>query len=240
MALAYVASSADARVSGVNTSTGSRTYANAACLSVVTALIVNTGGSTVTISDASGTYSSSANTAPDANSQAWIKYFPNHNSGAHTITVDPAGSSADVEFWMTEVTGAATSSVLDADSGQATGAISSGVGGTMTFTTASALDQAANFVVAVGTHTASDKTLTTGTIGGSAATFIAENESNSGGQCGHLEYRIIASASALTSTVTYGSEVGNGTWGIAVAIFKEAAAGGGVKNPSTLTLTGVQ
>lgn len=236
MALAYIGSTADARVTGSASSTSAVTIANSGALMVVNALIYNTGGTTCTVSDdVNGSYTETGHAFADSGSECWQFYFANATSGSVTVTVNPGGASADIEFWTSEVTGAATSSVLDTESGSTTAATTNAAG-TMTITSAGTLDQADNIVFVVATHNTVTRTLTTGTIGGSAATQVGENEDNASGQCGHVEYRIINSTSALTSTVTWGTvgADGVGTYGIVQGIYKQAAGGGGSAVPKIM------
>ena len=225
MALAFVGTTPRTRVTGQASTTLAITVANAGSLIVVNSFISNGGGSTVSVSDADGSYTAvvANGTAPDASSQGHQHYRANHPAGAYTVTVDPAGSSADIEFFVSEITGAATSTPLDSNSGQTTAAMISG-SGTWTITSGSPLAQAANIVFVLGTHTVDDRTLTSGNIQGSAATLVGENESNSGGQCGHVEYRIINSTSAVTSTIGFGAGISAGTYGMLQGIYKEAGA----------------
>src|SRR5262249_20917138 len=125
-------------------------------------------------------------------------------------------------FWASEVTGAATTSPLDPDSGQATGAQTTGTG-TPSVTTSGTLDQANNIVFAVTTHNVGDRDFSAPSIQGASATEIGEQQSNSAGQCGHVFYRIISSSSSVQSTCTIGSGTGSGFWGIFHGIYKEAA-----------------
>ena len=198
--------------------------ANGGAAIIVNAFIANGGGSTVTISDADGTYTPvlANGTAPDASSQAHQQYFLNHTAGAHTIVVDPVGSSADIEFYATEVTGLLSAGALDSRSGQRTEAFPN-FGGTLAITTAGTLGQADNLVVVLGTHTMDDRDFSAPLVGGVTSTIIAEQQSNSGGQCGFVHWRIISSTAVFTSSHVMGGGSAGGTGGILVGIYKIAA-----------------
>ena len=172
-----------------------------------------TGGTWVVTDDAGQTYTEAVDSAGDASSQIAIFYKENHPGGSIKVTVNPDGASGDIDFTITEVSGAATSSALD-KTAEATG----GTNNTATVSLAT-LSQAAEIKFAIFSHTGGDTSLTAG----SGFTQIGENESNSGGQTYHAEYEIV---SATTDVVCNGTFGGPRDWFICAASFIEAAAGG--------------
>lgn len=197
--------------------------------------VFNTAGNTMTVSDPTNgtwTVATGSPVLPDANSQGHIQYLQNASGGTVTVTCDPTGTSSDIDAVICEVSGAATSGVLD-QYVEATGAgLSTNTTATVTTGT---LAQANNIIFAICTHTGP----TTGLTSDATFTFIAEDEDNATSQAIHTEYKLVTATTAVTATVVITGPGETGwTWGIAAAVFKEAAAGGG-PTPRLLLALGV-
>lgn len=164
------------------------TIASGALVVVLTS-VWNSSGSTATVSDGTaGTYTQAVTLNSGANETIFIHYFENHPGGTVTVTVNPVGSGADIDFVIVEVSGAATSGALD-NTNTATGttstpAIASG-----------ALDQADEIIFAILTHTSPTQAITPD----ATYTQAGENENNSSGQCFNAQYKIVASSASDTA-----------------------------------------
>jgi hypothetical protein len=224
MAITVVGTTQKTRVGGVASTTLSFTVANAGSLIVVNILIFNANGTTVSVSDASGSYTQAGGTSGDASSQAFQFYKENHPSGSYTLTVDPAGGAADVEFWVTEITGVKTSGSLDARSGQNTGPTDITTPATASVVAAGALAQADNIIIALCTHTSDNRDFSNPIVQGAAGTEIGEQIDNSSGQCGYVFYRKTSSSSAPTTSCQIAGSTIAGTWGIFQGIYKAETA----------------
>lgn len=223
MALAYDQQTIQARSGGVDSLQQTVAQAvDAGDLIVVCASTFftnGTGGTWVVTDDAGQTYTEASDVGADAQSYGGIFYKENHPGGTIKVTVNPNGTTADIDFTVSEVSGAATSSSLD-KTNNATGVL--GTGSTTPTVDLATLSQAAEIKFAVFTHTDSTRTLTSGTGGG--FTQIGENESNTGGQCYNAEYEIVSSTADVTCNGTIAAGGTGGTWGICAASFKEAGA----------------
>ena len=215
MALAYDQQTVQARASGVDSLTQTTGQAvDAGDLLVVCTSISNATGGAITVTDdATQTYtlaiSSSATDA--AGGRVRVHYFPNSVAATVKVTVNPPGASADIDFTLSEVSGAATASPLDAQVRSAgTSNAPNVVSGT--------LAQANEIIFAVMTHDGATAALTPD----ATYTQIGENENNSTGQCYNAQYKIVA---ATTSDTADWSKATSVNWETVLASFKEAAAG---------------
>jgi nitrogen fixation protein FixH len=223
MALAYDQQTVQARSSGVDSlqqTTGQAV--DAGDLIVVTSAIFNASGAVVTITDDAGqTYTEGKHEQGDASSHVNIHYKENHPGGTIKVTVDPTGGSADIDFTVSEVSGASTSGALDV-AVSATGAVGAGA---FTATVATGvLAQANEIIFAIASHTADDRTLTEDTADG--FTLIGENQSNTAGQTYNSQYKIVASTSSVTVDMNAGANLNVGTWFICACSFKQGTATG--------------
>ena len=218
MALSVISTTQIGRASGANSAASASIAVQAGDLIVVPCAIFNTGGTspTATVSDGTnGTYSVGPATENSGDGFIECHYFENSAAASITVTVDPSGSSADIDAWVVVVRGAKTS-------GAYKGALSgtnTSTSSTMTRSTGT-LDQADNIVFAIGTHDNTDIGLTAD----GTHTPIGENENNGSGQAYLAEYIIVSSTTSVTSTIAIGD---SRSWWIAQAVFEAAAGGGG-------------
>ena len=192
-------------------------------LLVVTSSVLNTNGTTATVSDDvnTGNYAQSATISAATNSQLFIHHKANTLLGTTTVTVNPVGASAAIDFTVLEVSGASLTLPED-KTGTSSSTFDKAVGATSTMTLA-ALAQADELVVGAFSHTGDSPTLTSG----SGFTLAGENENNITGQCYHAEYKIVASTTGPTVDGAIGAVgIGTATWIIAAASFKEVGPTG--------------
>ena len=237
MAIAVVGDSVSARVSGANSANLTRNSVGAGNLLVICVSTFNTSGAAATVSDNvnAGNYTQAYTLENPSNGWCQQYYHTNVGSGNTQVTVDPTGSSADIDFTITEISGAALSSVLDTATTTNSGTYDNAAGGTATITTAT-LAQANNVAVASMTNNGNSNALTPD------ATFtqVGENENNSSGQCYNAERKLLSSTAAVTATWAIGiAGTGMSTWTCGIGIYKEAAAGTVVTPRRMLTGMGV-
>jgi len=195
------------------------------------AVFNGTGSGEPTISDTvNSTWTTSATTgyavSGDADSELWLWSFPNSAAGTPAVTINPPGGNSDNDLTLFEVTGAATTTPRDITV-TSSSTFTQNLGYTSSVTTGT-LAQAAEFVIFSHSHTAEDAALATDT--GDGFTQADENESNSGGQCFNVGYKITAATTSLVCNGTRATSANSGTktWFTGVASFKEAAAAAGV------------
>lgn len=214
MALSYVRQFVQARNSGTSLQQDTAIQVSAGDLVVVCASTWFTNGTpgtwTVT-DDASQSYGEVVDTVGSgAQGLVGIFYKENHPGGNIKVTIDPNGTSSDIDFTVSVVSGAVTSGSLDkavSDVDYSANNISSGT-----------LAQADEILFAICTHQTGTQTLTPDTAGG--WTQIGENEDNSSGQCYNAQYKIVASTTSEVADWT-------GPFGVlemCLASFKEGAA----------------
>jgi len=217
MALAYDQQTVQARSAGVDSlqqTTGQAVDAGDLVVVCVSTWFANgTPGTWVVTDDASQTYTEAIDTSNQAQQgQVAIFYKENHPGGTIKVTVNPDGSSADIDFTVSEVSGAATSGALDKTAANSSAGTSVATG---------VLSQANEIIFGIYTHQGATSTLSPDTAGG--YTEIGENENNAGGQCYNAQYKIVASTASDTADWTGPSGE------CCVATFKEAAAGAAAK-----------
>jgi len=161
-----------------------------------------------------GAYTPAISEATPATAAACIGIFYKENStaGSETVTIDPDGATADVNFTFSEVSGGQTSGALDNTATNVDGTALSNTPNVAT----GALDQADEIIFALMTYEGTDTTIAPdGTY-----IEIGEDENNSTGQAYNSQYKIVASTSSDTADWTLG---GNFDWACCVATFKQAA-----------------
>lgn len=221
MALAYDQQTVQARSSGVNSlqqTTGQAVDAGDLIVVGVGIFNVTAGAPTVT-DDASQTYTEAIRNDPGG-PEVGIFYVANHPGGTIKVTVNPAGASADIDFTVSEISGAATSGALDKT------ATNAGTGTTPNVSTG-VLAQANEIIFAIMTHEGSSQALTPdGTY-----TQVGENENNASGQCYNHQYKIVADTASDQADWTTAASV---PWHTACATFKEAAGGATKAHPALM------
>jgi hypothetical protein len=213
MAIAFVAKTVDTRASGVNSDSVTLNGVTSGALLILTASCFSASwDGTISVSGG-GTWALAAQAGSTADGKIFIYYCASATGGNTTVTVDPNGTTCDIDLTLSEWSGAAASP-LDVAPTATTGtstapAISSGT-----------LAQADELIVAITTQISADTTLT---IDGTY-TEIGENESNTGGQCYNAQYKIVSSTSSDTADWTLGA---SRTWYACLASFKASGGGGG-------------
>ena len=104
--LAYIGATQQTRLTGQNSVTIPVTVANANSLIVVCIFLYNSGGSFCTVDDGGPLYTIVGGLNLDGASKLDIHAKENHGAGAFNVVVNPDGSSADIEAYVVEVTGA--------------------------------------------------------------------------------------------------------------------------------------
>ncbi len=222
MAIAVVGDTVGTLAGGANTATVLRNSVLSGSLLVVNSAVYNGSGSgtTCTVSDNvnAGNYSQAFALAASDNTknQGFQHYKPGVASGNTTVTVDPVGTSADIHFTITEISGADTSAPLDA-SPTAEGALTSGAGTTGTVTTG-ALHRINSVAVGLLIHSDGTRTLTPN----ASYTQIAEQENGASEQQFNGQRKVVSGTGAVTADWTIGSVVSAAAkWDCGVGIYME-------------------
>lgn len=216
-AIAFVTDRVTARASG-NLSGSTAFTPTAGALLVVSYAVYNSSGCTsVAVYDSVGgpgaPYTSNFLVhATDANACIGQAYQNSVTAVSRTITIDPNGSSADMDFVTTEITGQETSGTVTD-----TPTTTTATGGTTnaTFTTGT-LAQANNAIVAIVTQFDATTTLTVG----AGYTQAGENENNTTGQSYNAQRKLVTATTGVVVNWTQGA---SNRWEAAVGVYKEAS-----------------
>jgi hypothetical protein len=219
-ALAVVGTTPGATTSAADTLVITRTV-GANTLLVACAGVWNASGTTMTVVDGDGSYTQAFTRAetlgPDTSGRVFCHYRNNTTAGSKSVIFDPVGAAADINGFVTEISGAAISSPLDVTvTGEA--AVAAAASFTPSITTAT-LAQANNIVIGIMAHSLTQITLAPG------ATFteIAEQESQNAAQAYNAQYKIVSATTAVVVPWAQANNTGGaaGAWIAGAAVFKE-------------------
>lgn len=185
-----------------------------------------TAGTWAVTDDAGQTYSEAIDSAGLATPGCIaIFYKENHPGGTVKVTVDPNGTSSDIDFTVSVVhsTNGAFSASLDkalAEQDVTTGTPNIATG---------TLVQADEIIFAIITHQEANTTFTPdGTY-----TQIGENENNATGQCYNAQRKIVATTTSDVADWTLGASRDSQ---MCLASFKEPAGGAAMRPIQSMTI----
>lgn len=211
-AIAFVQAPANGNACGSVTSCNLAFGSNTGAGSLIVVVgRVGATGRTITVTDTqSSSYSLGCQQVITSDSsELFVHYAMNTAGGANTVTWAISGAAATVRFTIMEVSGAATSSVLDGCSG-AEASSTTLTGGTVNTTVANVL------LLGAGQNTNS-VTFTAGSGYTLRSVVPATNERLM------IETQVVSSTGAYTATATQSTSL---AYAMITAAFKEASGGG--------------